>query len=121
MKLFNRTKKEEQNNTETKKEKKENKVIKFVKDHKVGIGYGVLLIAAFVGGYISPNRRPYDCDETLDDTSSDDLKYAQPRYDVGIDDAFATVAYDDGDIGFVGMDYIPNLADRIVELRKETE
>ena len=121
MKLFNRTKKEEQNNTET---KKENKVLKFVRNHAIGLAGGAIMIvtiAAIAAANSDDNAEETDSDDfTLDNVKSD-VEFSQPRYDVGIDDAFATVAYSDGDIGFVGKDYIMNLAERIVELRNEEE
>jgi hypothetical protein len=121
MKLFNRTKKEEQNNTET---KKENKVLKFVRNHAIGLAGGAIMIvtiAAIAAANSDDNAEETDPDDiTLDNVKSDE-EFGQPRYDVGIDDAFATVAYSDGDVGFVGKDYIMNLAERIAELRNEEE
>ncbi len=121
MKLFNKAKKEEQNNTET---KKENKVLKFVRNHAIALAGGAIMIvtiAAFAMANSDDNTEETDSDDlTLDNVKSDD-EFGQPRYDVGIDDAFATVAYSDGDIGFVGKDYIMNLAERIAELRNEEE
>lgn len=125
MKLFNRTKKEEQNNTETKKEKKENKVLKFVRNHAIGLAGGAIMIvtiAAIAMANSDDNAEETDLDEViLDKLKANGDEFGQPRYDVGIDDAFATVAYSDGDVGFVGKDYIMNLAERIVELRNEEE
>lgn len=122
MKLFNRAKKEEQNNTET---KKENKVLKFVRNHAIGLAGGaiaIVTIAAFaMANSDDDNAEETDSDDlTLDNVKSDE-EFGEPRYDVDIDDAFATVAYSDGDIGFVGKDYIMNLAERIAELRNEEE
>ena len=121
MKLFNKTKKEEQNNTET---KKENKVLKFVRNHAIGLAGGAIMIvtiAAIAMANSDDNAEETDSDDlTLDNVKSND-EFGQPRYDVDIDDAFATVAYSDGDIGFVGKDYIMNLAERIAELRNEEE
>ena len=121
MKLFNRTKKEEQNNTET---KKENKVLKFVRNHAIALAGGAIMIvtiAAIAAANSDDNAEETDSDDiTLDNVKSDE-EFGQPRYDVGIDDAFATVAYSDGDVGFVGKDYIMNLAERIAELRNEEE
>ena len=121
MKLFNKTKKEEQNNTET---KKENKVLKFVRNHAIGLAGGAIMIvtiAAIAMANSDDNAEETDSDDlTLDNVKSDE-EFGQPRYDVGIDDAFATVAYSDGDIGFVGKDYIMNLAERIAELRNKEE
>ena len=121
MKLFNRTKKEEQNNTET---KKENKVLKFVRNHAIALAGGAIMIvtiAAIAAANSDDDAEETDSDDiTLDNVKSDE-EFGQPRYDVGIDDAFATVAYSDGDIGFVGKDYIMNLAERIAELRNEEE
>ena len=126
MKLFNRTKKEEQNNTETKKEKKENKVQKFVRNHAIGLAAGAIMIVtiAAIAMAISDddNAEEPDSDEViLDKLKANGDEFGEPRYDVDIDDAFATVAYSDGDIGFVGKDYIMNLAERIAELRNEEE
>ena len=121
MKLFNRTKKEEQNNTET---KKENKVLKFVRNHAIALAGGAIMIvtiAAIAAANSDDDAEETDSDDiTLDNVKSDE-EFGQPRYDVGIDDAFATVAYSDGDVGFVGKDYIMNLAERIAELRNEEE
>ena len=121
MKLFNRTKKEEQNNSET---KKENKVLKFVRNHAIALAGGAIMIvtiAAIAAANSDDNAEETDSDDlTLDNVKSDE-EFGQPRYDVGIDDAFATVAYSDGDVGFVGKDYIMNLAERIAELRNEEE
>ena len=121
MKLFNRTKKEEQNNSET---KKENKVLKFVRNHAIALAGGAIMIvtiAAIAAANSDDNAEETDSDDlTLDNVKSDE-EFGQPRYDVGIDDAFATVAYSDGDVGFGGKDYIMNLAERIVELRNEEE
>ena len=121
MKLFNRTKKEEQNNNET---KKENKVLKFVRNHAIALAGGAIMIvtiAAIAAANSDDNAEETDSDDlTLDNVKSDE-EFGQPRYDVGIDDAFATVAYSDGDVGFVGKDYIMNLAERIAELRNEEE
>ena len=121
MKLFNRTKKEEQNNTET---KKENKILKFVRNHAIALAGGAIMIvtiAAIAAANSDDNAEETDSDDiTLDNVKSDE-EFGQPRYDVGIDDAFATVAYSDGDVGFVGKDYIMNLAERIAELRNEEE
>ena len=121
MKLFNRTKKEEQNNTET---KKENKVLKFVRNHAIALAGGAIMIvtiAAIAAANSDDNAEETHLDDlTLDNVKSDE-EFGQPRYDVGIDDAFATVAYSDGDVGFVGKDYIMNLAERIAELRNEEE
>lgn len=122
MKLFNRTKKEEQNNTET---KKENKVLKFVRNFAIGFAGGAIILVAITA--ISAANSDDDAEETdpdeviLDKLKANGDEFGQPRYDVDIDDAFATVAYADGDIGFVGKDYIMNLAERIVELRNEEE
>ena len=126
MKLFNRTKKEEQNNTETKKEKKENKVLKFVRNHAIGLAGGAIMIvtiaAIAMANSDDDNAEETDSDEViLDKLKANGDEFGQPRYDVDIDDAFATVAYSDGDIGFVGKDYIMNLAERIAELRNEEE
>lgn len=122
MKLFNKAKKEEQNNTET---KKENKVLKFVRNHAIALAGGAIMIVTIAAIAMA------NSDDSAEDTDSDDIsldkfkanddEFGQPRYDVGIDDAFATVAYSDGDIGFVGKDYIMNLAERIAELRNEEE
>ena len=122
MKLFNRTKKEEQNNTET---KKENKVLKFVRNHAIALAGGaitIVAIAAFAMANSGDNAEENDSDKyDLDKFKANDDEFGQPRYDVDIDDAFATVAYSDGDIGFVGKDYIMNLAERIAELRNKEE
>ena len=111
MKLFNRT-------------KKENKVLKFVRNHAIALAGGAIMIvtiAAIAAANSDDNAEETDSDDlTLDNVKSDE-EFGQPRYDVGIDDAFATVAYSDGDVGFVGKDYIMNLAERIVELRNEEE
>ena len=116
MKLFNKTKKEEQNNTET---KKENKVLKFVRNHAIGLAGGAIMIVTIAA--IAMANSDDNAEETDLDNVKSDEEFGQPRYDVGIDDAFATVAYSDGDVGFVGKDYIMNLAERIVELRNEEE
>ena len=116
-------KKEEQNNKET---KKENKVLKFVRNHAIGLAGGAIAIVTIVAFAMAnsddDNAEETDSDEViLDKLKANGDEFGQPRYDVGIDDAFATVAYSDGDIGFVGKDYIMNLAERIVELRNEEE
>lgn len=126
MKLFNRTKKEEQNkeqnNTET---KNENKVLKFVRNYAIGLAGGAIMlvaIAAIAAANSDDDAEETDSDEViLDKLKANGDEFGQPRYDVDIDDAFATVAYADGDIGFVGKDYIMNLAERIAELRNEEE
>ena len=112
MKLFNKEKKEEQKEIQ----KKENRILKFVKDHKVALGYAALLCAAFAGGYISPRRRTH-VNDTIDLANASDTEFGQPRYGIGIDDAFATVLYSDGDVDFVGKDYLMNLAEEIVKQR----
>lgn len=122
MKLFNRTKKEEQNNTET---KKENKVLKFVRNHAIALAGGaiaIVTIVAFAMANSDDDSSETDYDEfDLDNvkteflSSLDDSEFGDVRYDVDIDDAFATVAYSDSDIGFVGKDYIMNLAQRLAE------
>ena len=123
MKLFNKTKKEEQNNTET---KKENKVLKFVRNHAIGLAGGAIAIVTIIAFAMAnsddDNAEETDSDEViLDKLKANGDEFGEPRYDVDIDDAFATVAYSDGDIGFVGKDYIMNLAERIAELRNEEE
>ena len=115
-------KKEEQNNTET---KKENKVLKFVRNHAIGLAGGaiaIVTIVAFAMANSDDDSSETDSDEfDLDNVKTDDSEFGDVRYDVDIDDAFATVAYSDGDTGFVGKDYIMNLAERIAELRNEEE
>lgn len=122
MKLFNKAKKEEQNNTET---KKENKVLKFVRNYAIGLAGGAIMIvtiAAIAAANSDDDSSETDSDEfDLDNVKTDDSEFGDVRDDVDIDDAFETVAYSDGDIGFVGKDYIMNLAERIVELRNEEE
>ena len=119
MKLFNKVKKEEPKENQ----KKKNKILKFIKEHKFVIGGTVMMIGAAAMAIILS-----DGDDTVHEVpdkptwpDEEDTEFGQPRYDVGIDDAFATVAYSDGDIGFVGKDYIMNLAERIAELRNEEE
>ena len=116
-------KKEEQNNTET---KKENKVLKFVRNHAIALAGGAIAIVTIVAFAMAnsddDNAEETDSDEViLDKLKANGDEFGEPRYDVDIDDAFATVAYADGDIGFVGKDYIMNLAERIAELRNEEE
>jgi len=122
MKLFNKAKKEEQKENQ----KKENKVLKFIKEHKFVIGGAVMVIGAAALGVIMSDSddTEHDVPNTptwSDEPDADDTEFGQPRYDVGIDDAFATVLYSDGEVDFVGKDYIMNLAERIVELRNEKE
>lgn len=123
MKLFNKTKKEEQNNTEV---KNESMVLKFVRNFAIGLAGGAIILVA-ISAISAVNSDDDNAEETdpdeviLDKLKANGDEFGEPRYDVDIDDAFATVAYADGDIGFVGKDYIMNLAERIAELRNEEE
>lgn len=122
MKLFNKAKKEEQKEIQ----KKENKILRFIKEHKFVIGGAVMVIGAAALGVIMSNGddTTHDVPNTptwSDEPDADDTEFGQPRYDVGIDDAFATVLYSDGEVDFVGKDYIMNLAERIAELRNGEE
>lgn len=122
MKLFNKVKKEEQKENQ----KKENKILKFIKEHKFVIGGTVMVIGAAAMAFIisDGDDTTYDVPNTpawSDKPEADDTEFGQPRYDVGIDDAFATVLYSDGEVDFVGKDYIMNLAELIVDQRKKEE
>lgn len=120
MKLFNRTKKEEQNKEQNNTEiKNENKVLKFARNFAIGLAVGATILVAnkaIAAANSDDDSSESDTDEfDLDNVKNDDSEFGDVRYDSDIDDAFATVAYADGDIGFVGKDYIMNLAQRLAE------
>ena len=73
MKLFNKAKKEEQNNTET---KKENKVLKFVRNHAIALAGGaiaIVTIVAFAMANSDDDSSETDSDEfDLDNVKTDD-------------------------------------------------